>query len=81
MGVRKFVFVPGAEPRLSLRGAGHAPDLGRVAGVVGVRHDGPSKLIMQWLLLGLALAVSAAAFSAAKASGDRQAAQAAAADR
>ena len=78
--VRKFVFVPGAEPRLSPRGAGHvpSPSLGRLSGVMGVRHEGPAKMAMQWLVLGLALAASAAAFSAAKAWSDGQAAQAAA---
>jgi hypothetical protein len=80
--VRKFVFIPGAEPRLSPREAGHVPSLGRLSGAVGVRHEGPPRMAMQWLLLGLALAVSAAAFSAAKAASDRQAGQTtAAADR
>lgn len=72
------MFVPGAEPRLSPRGAGHVPSLGRLSGGVGVRHDGPARMAMQWLLLGLALAASAAAFSAAKAWSDGQAGQAAA---
>jgi hypothetical protein len=49
--VRKFVFVPGPEPYVAPR---------RIE-----RSAGASKA-MQWLLLGLALTVSAVGFSLAK---------------
>lgn len=62
--VRKFVFVEGAEPRLSPRGGG--------------RSSKAKVAALQWLLLGAALAVSALAFSAAKASSERQPSPAAA---
>lgn len=77
--VRKFVFVPGAEPRVSSRGTERAANLGRVS-VVGVRHEPPVR-VMQWLLVGLALAASAMAFSAAKTVFERQSGPAVTADR
>lgn len=69
--VRKFVFVEGAEPRVSPRGGGHPPNATRAA-------SGAMVAALQWVLLGAALAISAIAFSAAKASFERQSSQAAA---
>ena len=60
--VHKFVFVPGAEPRVTPRAA--------------VRASSPTKAL-QWVLLGAALAISAFAFSAAKDSLERTSSHAA----
>ncbi len=77
--VRKFVFIPGAEPHIApLHGVERAMSVRRISGGASVRHDGPGRMAMQWVLLVLALAVSAIAFSAAKAAFDRQPGQAAA---
>lgn len=59
--VRKFVFVPGAEPRVAPRQATRA---------TSTSSPTHATKVMQWVLLGLALAVSAVAFSAAKRSGE-----------
>lgn len=61
--VHKFVFVPGEEPRVTPRAAVRASSSGKA---------------LQWVLLGAALAISAFAFAAAKASFERQSSHAAA---
>lgn len=71
--VRKFVFVEGAEPRVSPRGGERPPNANRTNTAAG-----PMGAALQWALLGAALAISALAFSAAKASFERQPSQAAA---
>ena len=71
--VHKFVFVPGAEPHVSP--VERVPTRGGSSGALGIRHPIPSKLAMhmQWLLLGIAIGVSAVAFSVAKAKSEHQA--------
>lgn len=65
--VRKFVFVEGAEPRVSPRGGRRPPNANRAHPASGATFAA-----LQWLLLGAALAISAIAFTAAKASFERQ---------
>lgn len=59
--VRKLVFVPGAGPRVVPRGA---------ASTTLTRGPSRSTPVVQWVLLGVALAISAMAFSAAKRAGE-----------
>lgn len=71
--VRKFVFVEGAEPRVSPRGGDRLPHATRATA-----SSSTTVAALQWVLLGAALAISAIAFAAAKASAERPPSQAAA---
>lgn len=66
------MFVEGAEPRVSPRGGARPPNATRSTAAAGTKVAA-----LQWLLLGAALAISALAFSAAKASSERPPSQAA----
>ena len=65
--VRKFVFVPNAEPPLARR---RTPVRAAGAGASATASPTAGRIV-QWVLLGAALAVSGFAFTAAKASLDR----------
>ena len=67
------MFVEGAEPRVSPLGGERPPNANRTNTAAG-----PMGAVLQWALLGAALAISALAFSAAKASFEHQPSQAAA---
>jgi hypothetical protein len=68
--VRKFVFVPGAEPHVAPRGASRATGTSTSTISAHATATATTTKVMQWVLLGVALAISAVAFSAAKRTGD-----------